>query len=84
MKKRDQNQELRDRYRYPGLHPSRTVPVAAWDEGARIIRLTRRSKKRNAADVGLFGMAGTIAAADGYETCRVVTHAFYWSWKSAE
>jgi hypothetical protein len=84
MKKRDQNQELRDRYRYPGFYPSRTVTVAVWDEGARIIRLTRRSKKRNAADVGLFGMVGTIAAADGYETCRVVTHAFSWSWKSAE
>lgn len=84
MQKPAPYQELRDRYRYPGFYPGRTVTVAPWDESARVIRLTRRSKKRNAVHVVLFVEAGTTGGYDGCETYRVAMRGFSWSWKSAE
>jgi len=70
-------EELRDRYRHPGFYPSREVTVAPWDDGARIVRLTRRSKKQCAADVVMFRRGGTTDAPDGYGTFPVVMAAFY-------
>ena len=49
MIERGVRRRLRDEYRHEGFYPSRYVEVASWDSGARIIRLSRRSKKRFAA-----------------------------------
>ena len=42
---------LRDSYRFPGFHPSRSVRGLFGDPRARVIALTRRSKKRRAVTV---------------------------------
>ena len=72
MDKERQKEELRDRYRHPGFSPSVKVEVAQWDEGARIIRLTRRSKKLFAAFVGQRNRAGTTEGCGELEICPVV------------
>jgi len=46
----DKTEELRDRYRHPGFYPGRGVLIAPKDSDARIIRLTRRSKKQFAVN----------------------------------
>jgi hypothetical protein len=77
-------EQLRDQYRHPGFYPSRAVKIAPWDDGARIIRLTRRSKKRFAEAVRLFTEDGTTAGYGECETSRVVTLESSSNWKSAE
>ena len=77
-------EQLRDQYRHPGFYPSRAVGIAPWDDGARIIRLTRRSKKRFAESVRLSTEAGTTAAYGVFEIFRVATLESSLSWKSAE
>lgn len=63
MRNEQQTEELRDRYRYTGFYPSRMVSIARWDDGARIIRLTRRSKKLDVARVAWSIEGGTTGAA---------------------
>jgi hypothetical protein len=46
MSIREVRRRLRDEYAHRGFYPSRYVTVPQWDLGARIIELTRRSKKR--------------------------------------
>ena len=46
MKKQRELEELRDRYRHGNFYPSRNIDKANWDEDARIIQLSRRSKKQ--------------------------------------
>lgn len=76
--------QLRDQYKYPGFYPSRAVAVAVWDDGARIIRLTRRSKKRFAAAARLSTEGGTTADYGECETSRVAMLESSSNWKSAE
>ncbi len=54
-------EQLRGQYRHRGFYPSRAVGIATWDDGTRIIRLTRRSKKRFAVAVRLSTEDGTTA-----------------------
>jgi hypothetical protein len=77
-------EELRDQYRHPGFYPSRVVKRASWDDGARIIQLTRRSKKRRAAGARRFTEAGTIGARGECETFLAATLASSSNWKSVE
>jgi hypothetical protein len=77
-------EQLRDHYRYPGFYPSRVICVASWDDGARIIRLTRRSKKRFAVAARLSTEDGTTAGHDGSGTSHVEMLGSSSNWKSAE
>jgi hypothetical protein len=79
MSNERQDEELRDQYRHPGFTPSRKVEVASWDEDARIICLTRRSKKQSAAAVRQFIAGGMIVAADAYVICPAVSHVYFFN-----
>jgi len=72
-------EELKDQYRHLGFYPHRTVGIAAWDEDARIIRLTRRSKKQSAADVEQYLAAGMIDGVGEYEILGVEMREFFLS-----
>jgi len=48
MPKPTKKKYLRDSYRFPGFHPGVTVSGVFGDRHARVIRLTRRSKKQRA------------------------------------
>lgn len=71
MRVREIRKRLRDEYGQAGFYPSRYVAVAPWDLDARIIRLTRRSKKRYVAVAGQFSAVGMTARRIVRETCRV-------------
>lgn len=68
MSNEQRTEELRDQYRHGGFYPGGKVSIASWDDGARIIRLTRRSKKRYAAGAAWSIEGGTTGAAVLYET----------------
>jgi hypothetical protein len=51
MPKSAKKKRLRDSYRFPGFHPSLSVRGLFGDPRARVIALTRRSKKRHAVTV---------------------------------
>jgi hypothetical protein len=74
----------RDEYRYAGFYPNRYVEEAKWDHDARVIRLTRRSKKRNAESVAEFNEVGTTARDTEYETCHAPVFESFWSLNFAE
>jgi hypothetical protein len=71
MRNEQRTEELRDRYRHSGFYPNRAVSVASWDAGARIIRLTRRSKKLNAVSAEWCIEDGTIDVGVESEISRV-------------
>ncbi len=79
MSTREIRRRLRDEYRYPGLYPSRYVEVAKWDFGAKVIWLTRRSKKRDAALAEEFSEVGTTARFIEHGTCRAVNPECSWN-----
>ena len=70
---------LRDSYRFPGLYPGVTVSGLFGDRHARVIRLTRRSKKRSAGYVVVFEVAGTTAGRVEFAICRAEGYASIWS-----
>jgi hypothetical protein len=84
MESVERTEQLRDQYRHPGFYPSRAVGIATWDDGARIIRLTRRSKKRFAVAVRRSTEDGMTAECGESEISRAVTLASSSNWKSAE
>ena len=63
--------QLNDEYRYSGFYPNRYLEVAKWDSDARIIRLTRRSKKLYAELAGEFIGAGMTERHIEHGICRV-------------
>jgi len=79
MSTREIRRRLRDEYCYPGFYPGRYVEVAKWDPGARVIGLTRRSKKRDAALVEELIEVGTTGRFIGQETCRAEKFAYSWN-----
>ncbi len=76
MRKERPDRELRDQYRYPGFTPGRNVEASPWDEEAKVLCLTRRSKKQFAVVARRFIEGGTIAAAAECEICRVEAPAY--------
>jgi hypothetical protein len=70
MKKRINRQRLRDDYRHEGFYPNRYVEVANWDSGARIIRLSRRSKKQYVVFAVPCTEDGTIGETVEQEICH--------------
>ena len=76
---REIRRRLRDQYRYPGFYPGRYVEVAKWDPGARILSLTRRSKKLDAAPVEELSKVGTTVRSIEQETCRAEKSAYSWN-----
>jgi len=79
MNKERHTKELRDQYRYLGFTPSRTVEMANGDEDARVLCLTRRSKKQSAAAVRQYIAGGMIADHGEYAICRAVQRAYFFS-----
>ena len=69
MPKSMKPKRLRDSYRFRGFHPALTVGGLFGDAYARVIQLTRRSKKRRAAFVAgcrAGGMTPNCAVSDIY------------------
>src|SRR5215471_4239412 len=67
MPKSSKAKRLRDSYRFPGFHPALTVVGLFGDPHARVIRLTRRSKKAHAEYAAASNGDGTTANCDGFE-----------------
>jgi hypothetical protein len=70
MPKVTQKKQLSDSYRFAGFRPSAMVSGVFGDRHARVIRLTRRSKKRPAEFVGSLAAVGTIASRARSAICR--------------
>jgi len=84
MEKAQRSEELRDQYRHLGFYPCRSVEVAGWDEGARIIRLTRRSKKRFVVGAGRRIVAGMIEDVEECEILGAAMRGYFLSLKCGE
>lgn len=67
---REIRRRLRDEYRYTGFYTSRYVEVARWDHEGRVIRLTRRSKKRYVEHVAGFKEGGMTVRYIERGTCH--------------
>jgi hypothetical protein len=65
MPKLIKTKRLRDSYRFPGFHPALTVTGLFGDPHARVISLTRRSKKRRAEFVAGYKADGMTANCAG-------------------
>ena len=70
---------LRDSYRFPYFYPGVTVSGLFGDRHGRVIRLTRRSKKRSAGHAVVFVVGGTIAGCAEFAICRAEGYASIWS-----
>lgn len=66
-----------------GFYPSRYVEVAKWDADARVVRLTRRSKKRYVELVARQPEAGTTARSIEHGICPALEFRSFWSLKFA-
>lgn len=75
---------LRDEYRHEGFYPSRYVERASWDDGACIIRLNRRSKKRFVVFAEGFTEVGMIGRTVVHEIFRVQRSEFFLNLKFVE
>ena len=67
---------LWDAYAFPGFRPEATVRGIFGDPKARIIRLRRRSKKRDAVVVDACITAGMTARFAAYAIFRAVTRGY--------
>src|SRR6266496_1316750 len=67
------SRRLWDAYCFPGFRPEPTVCGVFGDPKARVIRLSRRSKKRLAAVAVASRWGGTIARCGVCAICRVAT-----------
>jgi len=65
MPKSTKTKRLRDSYRFAGFHPALTVGGLFGDPYARVIRLTRRSKKRHVGSVVGYRKGGMTANCAG-------------------
>jgi hypothetical protein len=65
MPKLTKTKRLRDSYRFPGFHPALTVTGLFGDPHARVLGLTRRSKKRDAQFVVGSEVGGMITNCAG-------------------
>jgi hypothetical protein len=65
MPKSTKTKRLRDSYRLPGFHPALTVGGLFGDPHARVIRLSRRSKKRRVGSVVGYREGGMTANCAG-------------------
>jgi len=67
MKKNPNVEELRDQYRHRNFYPSQKIELVKWDDKARVITLSRRSKKHFAVDVIRNLKAGMTGERKEYE-----------------
>ncbi len=72
MSIREVRRRLRDEYGHRGFYPSRYVTVPQWDVDARIIELTRRSKKRSVGHAARPIKVGMTGEPTALETYRVL------------
>ena len=73
---------LLDAYQFAGFRPQAKVRGIFGDPKARVITLSRRSKKLHAARVVAYMRDGTTAPHDGCAICPVATRASTWRSKS--
>jgi len=76
MPKSTKTKRLRDSYRFLGFHPALTVVGLFGDPYARVIRLTRRSKKAPAGYAAASNEDGTTANCAGSEIFPVEERVF--------
>jgi hypothetical protein len=72
---------LWDTYRFPGFAPSSTVIGVFGDPAARVITLSRRSKKRAARHAVASITDGTTARCGASAISPAATGASIWTWK---
>lgn len=70
---RKRPRRLADTYTFPGFRPETTVCGIFGDPKARIVTLTRRSKKHSVAPAERSTRVGTTASGDGYGISPAVT-----------
>jgi len=70
---------LSDSYRFPGFTPQRTVVGIFGDSYARVIRLTRRGKKRFVASAARFTGPFTIIRSSGFVIFPLAMSASIWN-----
>lgn len=75
MGKRQRKKRLWDSYRFGDFHPSSSVAGVFGDRKARVIRLSRRSKKLFAEHAGRLIEHGTTAGDDAFAIFPVVERA---------
>jgi hypothetical protein len=75
MARTAKRRELRDNHRFEGFTPSVTVKGVFGDSMARVIALTRRSKKRCVAPAVGNNQGGMTARFDGYAICPAAMRA---------
>ncbi len=79
MKKRTSKKSLFDGYQFPGFRTCSRVKGLFGDRTAIVITLSRRQKKRSAADATPFITRFTIAKPGARETSVPAVGAFTWS-----
>jgi len=77
MRKNRRRLQLRDAYRFAGFRPDRTVTGVFGDPKARVIALSRRSKKRRVEPAGKFGRAFTTGGSAASAICRAATRGYF-------
>ena len=76
MSKTHRRRRLADTYSFDGFRAQSSVQGIFGDPQARVVSLTRRRKKRSAANAGRRNLVGTTALGDGYGICRAGSTAF--------
>jgi len=77
-----QKKYLWDTYRFPGFKPSRTLDGVFGDRMARVIRLSRRSKKQSAGSAARFDPVGMTRRRARFAICHAAITESIWSWRS--
>jgi hypothetical protein len=84
MAKPKKKKHLKDSYKFPEFYPGATVSGVFGDQTARVLRLSRRSKKRYAVHAKSSTAAGTTAGRDESETFPAGRRACTWKSTYAE
>jgi hypothetical protein len=80
--KRDRKRHLSDTYSFEGFRPADEVRGIFGKPKARILSLTRRSKKQPAVNVAPCKEGGMTAGSSWYGTCRAETYTSTWNLNS--
>ena len=73
---------LWDTYRFPGFTPARTLEGVFGDRMARVVRLSRRSKKLLVGFVAAFDVDGTTRGLAEFAIFPAAITESSWSWSS--
>jgi hypothetical protein len=79
MNKILRQKHLHDEYRFENFVPSARVKGVFGDRGAKVITLTRRSKKHVVGNAGIYSLVGMTRRPSGCGICLVAMREFIWS-----